>query len=74
MTIEEFTQKMESVFEDEQPGSFTPDTDFRNIPTWSSMYALIIVALFETDFKTTVTGDQLRKCSTVRDLYQLLPK
>ncbi len=74
MTIEEFTQKMESVFEDELPGSFTPDTDFRNIATWSSMYALIIVALFETDFKTTVTGDQLRKCSTVRDLYQLLPK
>lgn len=74
MTLEEFTGKIEAIFEDEKPGSLTPDTDFRNIETWSSMYALIIVAMFETDFKTTVTGDQLRKCNTVRDLYQLLPK
>jgi len=59
--------------EDEAPGSLTPDTDFRSIETWSSMYALIIVAMFETDFKVTVTGDRLRKCNTVRDLYQLLP-
>lgn len=74
MTIEEFISKIESVFEDEQPGSLQPGTEFRNLESWSSMYALIIVALFETDFKTTVTGDQLRKCNTVLDLYQLLPK
>lgn len=73
MSIEDFTKKIEDILEDEKPGSLTPDTDFRSIETWSSMYALIIVAMFETDFKVTVTGDQLRKCSTVRDLYQLLP-
>ncbi len=73
MSIEDFTKKIEDILEDEKPGSLTPDTDFRSIETWSSMYALIIVAMFETDFKVTVTGDQLRKCSTVRDLYHLLP-
>ncbi len=73
MTINEFTKKIEEILEDEPPGSLTPDTDFRKIESWSSMYALIIVAMFETDFRVTVTGDQLRKCSTVRDLYQLLP-
>ena len=74
MSIAEFTSKIEGVFEDEQPGSLTPETNFRNLESWSSMYALIIVALFETDFKTTVTGDQLRQCNTVQDLYALLPK
>lgn len=73
MSIDDFTKKIEGILEDETPGSLTPDTDFRSIETWSSMYALIIVAMFETDFKVTVTGDQLRKCNTVRDLYQLLP-
>lgn len=74
MSIEDFTKKIEGLLEDEKPGSLTPDTDFRGIASWSSMYALIIVAMFETDFKVTVTGDQLRSCKTVRDLYQLLPK
>ena len=73
MSIDDFTKKIEGILEDETPGSLTPDTDFRSIETWSSMYALIIVAMFETDFKVTVTGDRLRKCNTVRDLYQLLP-
>lgn len=73
MTIDDFTKKIEEILEDEKPGTLTSDTDFRSIETWSSMYALIIVAMFETDFKVTITGDQLRKCNTVRDLYNLLP-
>ena len=74
ISLDEFTKKIEGILEDEKPGSLTPDTDFRGIASWSSMYALIIVAMFETDFKVTVNGEQLRSCKTVRDLYQLLPK
>ena len=74
MTLAAFTQKIEGILEDETPGSITPDTDFRTVETWSSMYALIIVAMFETDFKVTLTGEQLKNCNTVRDLYKLVPQ
>jgi acyl carrier protein len=36
------------------------------------MYALIIVAFCETEYNVSVTGDDLRKCETVKDLFQLV--
>ena len=35
---------------------------------------LVCKAMFETDFKVTLTGEQLKNCNTVRDLYKLVPQ
>jgi len=51
----------------------TPDTNFRDLPNWSSMNALIILAMFETEFDITITGDNLRSSNTIKDLYGFLP-
>ena len=49
-----------------------PATLFRELPNWSSMNALILIAMFETEFDVTLTGDDLRNSNTVQDLYDLL--
>jgi acyl carrier protein len=70
--LEEFISKLERELDMLEPGSLKPDIKYRDIPNWSSMYALIIVAFCETEYNVSVTGDDLRKCETVKDLFQLV--
>lgn len=72
MSIEEFIQKIESEIEELPKGSLKPDTSYRQLPEWSSMHALIIIALCETEYNVTLTGEDLRSCVTVNDLYSLV--
>ena len=72
MTLDEFVNNLEQELEDIEPGTLTPDVNYRDIETWSSMYALIIIAYVDLEFDVTLTGDDLRNCNTVKDLYTLI--
>lgn len=72
MTIDEFTRRLEEEFEDVTPETLTPETNYRDIPEFSSMYALIIIAFIDSEFDVLLTGEELRKANTVRDLYDLI--
>lgn len=71
-TIEQFIQKLESEFEDLQPGTLQPGTIFRNVPNWSSMHALIIIAKADTEYGVRLTGEDIRSCQTVQDIYRAI--
>ncbi|HYG50457.1 MAG TPA: acyl carrier protein, partial [Flavobacteriales bacterium] len=70
-TIADFTSKLEKEFEDLEPGTLKPDTNMRQLPNWSSMHALIIIALIDTEYDVKITGEDLRKCNTVSDVYEV---
>ena len=70
--ISTFISKIEAEIDGLTPGTLQPDTNYRQLPEWSSMHALVLIALSETEYNTTLTGEDLRKCSTVRDLYDLI--
>ncbi|HEU4719244.1 MAG TPA: phosphopantetheine-binding protein [Bacteroidia bacterium] len=70
--IKTFIGKLEAELEGLTPGSLTPETNYRQMPEWSSMHALILIALAETEYNISVTGDDLRSCETINDLYALL--
>ncbi len=72
VTLDEFINNLEQEIEDIEPGTLTPDVNYRDIDTWSSMYALIIIAYVDLEFDVTLTGDDLRNCNTVKDLYILI--
>ncbi|TND09674.1 MAG: acyl carrier protein [Bacteroidetes bacterium] len=72
MSIDEFIQKIENEIEELPKGVLKPDTSYRQLPEWSSMHALIIIALCETDYNVTLTGEDLRSCNTVNDLYSVV--
>jgi len=72
-TIKEFIDKVTEALEITDY-ELQPETSFREFPNWSSMNALILIAMFETEYDVTLTGDILRNCNTVQDLYNLLPK
>lgn len=72
MQLDEFITKIENEIDELPKGSLKPDTNYRQIPEWSSMHALIIIALCETEYDVTLTGEDLRSCNTVNDLYTLV--
>lgn len=72
ITLDEFVNNLEQELEDIEPGTLTPNVNYRDIDTWSSMYALIIIAYVDLEFDVILSGDDLRKCNTIRDLYNLV--
>ncbi|OJX35039.1 MAG: hypothetical protein BGO87_09760 [Flavobacteriia bacterium 40-80] len=72
MDIDTFTRNLESEFEEVETGRLTPLTNYRDIPEFNSMYALIIIAFIDSEFDVLLTGEELRKTNTVKDLYELV--
>ncbi len=42
-----------------------------NSEYWSSMHALLIMALAESEYEISITGEELRGAKTLQDLYNL---
>ena len=72
MDLEEFTKNLEAEFEDIEPGTITPVTNYRDIKGWSSMYALIIIAFVDTHFDIALNADDLKSSQTIQDLYKII--
>ena len=51
-----------------------PETNFRDLDDWSSMYALIVIALIDTEYDVRIKGEDLSKIETVQELYDLVDK
>lgn len=67
-----FIGKMETEMEGVEKGTLKPETVYRDIPNWSSMYALVLIAMSETEYDVTLTGEDMRSCKSVQDLYNLV--
>jgi len=68
MDIENFVHE----FDDVPAESFTPDTLFKDNDEWSSMTALSIIAMVDENYSVRLTGDDIRKSSTVSDVYNIV--
>jgi acyl carrier protein len=71
-SVQELIAKIEHEIEELPQGALQPDTNFRQLPEWSSMHALIIIALAETEYNVTLSGNDLRSCVTIADLHSII--
>ena len=72
ISLEEFVKSIENELEDIESGTLTPEKNYKELDEWSSMYALIIIAFVDSEFDVELTGDDLRKCNHLKDLYELI--
>lgn len=72
ISVKEFTRLIEKEFEDIEPSSLSPETNYRDIPDFSSMHALIIIALIDNEFDVLLSGQDLKSTQTINDLYNLV--
>lgn len=74
MNIQELIEKLEEEIEEAKKGTLTPSTNIRNIDWWSSMHALVIIALVDIEYNVQVSGKDLKEIQTIQDLYDLIVK
>lgn len=72
VTIEQFIQKLEEEFDDVEKGTLHAKMNYREIENWGSMHALIIIALVDTEWEVSLSGEDLRSTNTIEDLYKLM--
>lgn len=72
ISIEEFTSQLASEFEDIDPNTITPNTNYREIKNWSSMYALIIIAFVDANYDVQLNAENLKNSQTIKDIYDII--
>lgn len=72
MEIEEFVNNFASQFDDTDVSEFHPEKNFREIEEWSSLSALSIMAMVDEHYKVKLSGEDIRKSSTIRDLFEII--
>lgn len=73
MEMNDFIGNLRDQFDDlDESIVLTPEMSFRDIDGYSSLVALLIISMFDEEYGVTVTGDDMRKASTIQDLFSLV--
>ena len=71
MEIKDFIQHLAEQYDDVELSEFTPETKFKEFDEWSSLTALSIIAMVDDEYDITLKGDEIRKASTVQELFDI---
>ncbi len=69
MQINDFIKNLEQQLSETEPGLIHPDIEFRNIEEWSSLVALMVIAMVDEEYNVALTGDDIRNSTTIQDLF-----
>lgn len=72
MKIEDFIASLEEEYEDITPGTLKPGSVFREVFEWSSINALILIALVKTQYDITINADDIASSKTIEDLFKII--
>jgi acyl carrier protein len=70
--IQAFIENFLVAVDFQDPVELTPETVLSELPEWDSLAALGVIVMFDIDYNKTITGDDLKTCISIRNLYQLL--
>lgn len=72
MTLEEFVNRFADEFDDTPKELFKAETRYRELDEWSSLSGLSIISMVDDEFDKQITGSDLRKAETIKDLYGII--
>jgi len=73
MEIEVFLGKIKAEFnEDYDIGDLGLDDNIKKMDWWSSMHALVIIALIDTEYDVMLEPSQMKSANTVRELFTVV--
>lgn len=71
MEIKEFIEKFAEAIEVEEVENLTAETEFRDLDEWSSISVMLTIAFFDEEFEKGIGNADIKKCTTIQDLYNL---
>nr|WP_314865804.1 acyl carrier protein [uncultured Flavobacterium sp.] len=72
MEKNEFIRNFELLFDEVEEGSIVLETVFRDVDEWSSLIALMLIAMVDESYNVKLTGDDIRESNTVNDIYNII--
>ena len=72
MDKNEFLAIFADQFEDTDPSEIQFDTKFHDLDEWSSLMGMTVIAMAKMTYQKNITGEELRHCVTVEDVYNLI--
>jgi acyl carrier protein len=74
MDLKEFVKAFAAEFEETPVESFNPETVYKELAEWDSLIVLSIISLVDDEFNVKITGQDLRDCKTIEDIFNLILK
>ena len=74
MEINDFIANFADQFEDTEPEEITAESKFHDFDEWDSLIALAVLNMTEKKYGKKITFDEMKKCVTVTDLFNLIDK
>lgn len=68
----EFIKNFEAQFDEVEPDELTENTVFKLLDEWSSLNALLIISMIDTEYNVAVSGDELNESETIDQVYELV--
>ena len=72
MEMNEFIEKFAEQLDETSVESLNSETKFRELEEWSSLVALSVIAMIDEEYNITITGDDMKKQTTIGDLFNLV--
>ncbi len=72
MELKNFIENFAYQFEDTDESLFPPDCKFQELEEWGSLAAMGIIAFVKTEYGKKITGQEIRSCVTIEDLFNLI--
>lgn len=69
MDKSQFLQSFAEQFDETDPTTIAMDTKFKEIGEWSSMVALMVIAMVDENYNKKITGADLREADTIEQLF-----
>ena len=71
-TLEEFVTLFADLFDETDPRSFAPDTNYRELDEWSSLLGLSLIAMVDEEFGVALKANDFRTVTTIEDVYNTI--
>lgn len=72
--MKDFIKNFAEQFDETPEEAFTGETNYKDLEEWSSMTALVIIAMVDEKYGKKVTGADFREATTIDDLCALIEK
>jgi acyl carrier protein len=72
MTLEKFIELFADELDETELESIGPATEFKELGEWDSLAALGIIAMIDEEFEVVITGSDILKSRTIKDLFLLI--
>lgn len=72
MELKDFIEKFAEQFDEVEIAELNTETKFRELEGWTSLVALMIITMIDEEYNITITGDDMKKQTTIGDLYNLV--